>query len=65
MQMLYKKINVELIVVADQPETVVAELNAELDRLRERHTFWWRDETVAFEHRNTEEIAICAYDGRW
>jgi hypothetical protein len=31
--MLYKKINVEVIVVADEAEAVVAELNAALDRL--------------------------------
>ena len=33
LQMLYKKINVEVIVVADEAEAVVAELNAALDRL--------------------------------
>jgi hypothetical protein len=50
-QMLYKKINVELIVVADEAEAVVAELNAALDRLEERHTlFGGGIETVAIEH---------------
>jgi hypothetical protein len=39
-QMLYKKINVELIVVADEAEAVVAGLNAALDRLEERHTLF-------------------------
>jgi hypothetical protein len=49
--MLYKKINVELIVVADEAEAVIAELNAALDRLEERHTlFGGGIEAVAFEH---------------
>jgi hypothetical protein len=33
--MLYKKISVEVIVVADEAEAVVAELNAALDRLED------------------------------
>ena len=49
--MLYKKINVELVVVADEADAVVAELNAALDRLEERHTlFGGGIETVAFKH---------------
>ena len=36
--MLYKKINVELIVVADEAEALVTDLNAALDRLEEKHT---------------------------
>jgi hypothetical protein len=49
--MRYKKINVELIVVADEAEAVVAEVNAALDRLEERHTlFGGGIEAVAFEH---------------
>jgi hypothetical protein len=49
--MIYKKIDVELIVVADEAEAVVAELNAALDRLEERHTiFGGGIETVAVEH---------------
>ena len=48
--MLNKKINVELMVVADEADAVVAELNAALDRLEERHTvFGGGIETVAFE----------------
>jgi hypothetical protein len=47
--MLYKKINVELIVVADEAEAVVDGLNATLDRLEERHTlFGGGIEGVAF-----------------
>jgi hypothetical protein len=49
--MRYKKISVEVIVVADEAETVVAELNAALDRMEESHTlFGGGIETVAFEH---------------
>jgi hypothetical protein len=49
--MLYKKINFELIVVADEADAVTAELNAALDGLEERHTlFGGGIETVAFEH---------------
>jgi hypothetical protein len=52
--MLYKKINVELIVVADEAEAVVAELNAALDWLEESHTlFGGGIEAVAFEHKGT------------
>ena len=50
-QMLYKKINVELIVVADEAEAIVAELNAVLDRLEERHSlFGGGIETVTVAH---------------
>ncbi len=38
--MAYKKINLELIVFADEAEAVVAELNAALDKLEERHTIF-------------------------
>jgi hypothetical protein len=49
--MFYKKINVEVIVVADEGESVVAELNAALDRLEEGHTiFGGGIESVSVEH---------------
>jgi hypothetical protein len=49
--MQYKKINVEVIVVAEEAEAVVAGLNAALDQLEESHTlFGGGIETVAFEH---------------
>jgi len=49
--MQYKKISVEVIVVADEAEAVVAELNAALDHLEESHTlFGGAIETVAFNH---------------
>jgi hypothetical protein len=54
--MAYRKINVELIVFADDAEAVVGELNASLDRLEERHTiFGGGIETVAVEHRGTQK----------
>ena len=54
--MAYRKINVELIVFADDAEAVVGELNASLDRLEERHTiFGGGIETVAVEHRGTRK----------
>ena len=61
-QMLYKKLNVELIVVADEADEVVVELNAALDRLEERHTlFGGGIETVAFEHTGTRRKSALAH----
>jgi hypothetical protein len=52
--MLYRKINVELIVVEDDAEAVVEELNAALDRLEEgRAIFGGEIETVAVEDPGT------------
>ena len=49
--MRYKKISVEVIVVADEAEAVIAELNAALDQIEESHAlFGGGIETVAFEH---------------
>jgi hypothetical protein len=60
--MLYKKINVELIVVADEAEAVVAGLNSALDRLEEKHTlFGGGIETVAVEHRGTRKRSALAH----
>ena len=60
--MLYKKINVELIVVADEAEAVVAELNATLDRLEEGHTlFGGGIETVSIEHPGTRKRSALAH----
>jgi hypothetical protein len=54
--MLYKKINLELIVVADEAEAVITGLNAALDRLEEKHTlFGGGIETVPVEHRGTRK----------
>jgi len=49
--MQYKKINVEVIVVADEADAVIAQLNAALDQIDESHTlFGGNIEAVAFEH---------------
>jgi hypothetical protein len=61
-QMLYKKINVELIVVADEAEAVVADLNDALDRLEEKHTlFGGGIETVPVEHRGARKRSALAH----
>jgi hypothetical protein len=60
--MHYKKLNVELIVVADEAEAVIAELNGALDLLDERHTvFGGAIETVAFEHSGTRKRSALAH----
>lgn len=60
--MLYKKINVELIVVADEAEAVIGELNGALDLLEERHTvFGGGIETVAFKHSGTRKRSALAH----
>ena len=60
--MLYKKINVEVIVVADEAEAVVAGLNAALDQLEEKHTlFGGGIETVAFEHTGKRRRSALAH----
>jgi hypothetical protein len=52
----YKRLNVEVVVLADEGDAVVAELNAALDRLEEKHTiFGGGIETVAFEHSGTRK----------
>jgi len=59
---LYKKIRVELLVVADEADMVVSELNATLDRLEESHTiFGGGIETVAFEHSGTRKRSAFAH----
>jgi hypothetical protein len=60
--MLYKKINLELIVVADEADEVVAELNAALDQLDERHTLFGGDiDAVAFEHPGKRRRSALAH----
>ena len=60
--MLYKRINVELIVVADEAEAVVAELDAALDRLEEKYTlFGGGMETVTFEHSGIRKRSALAH----
>jgi hypothetical protein len=60
--MLYKKINLELIVVADEADAVVAQLNTALDQMEEKHTlFGGGIETVAIEHRGTRRKSALAH----
>jgi hypothetical protein len=60
--MLYKKISVELIVVADEADAVVVELNPALNRLEEDHTlFGGGIETVAFEHSGAQKRSALAH----
>ena len=60
--MLYKRINVELIVIADEAEAVESELEAALDRLEEKHTlFGGGIETVAVEHRSARKRSALAH----
>jgi hypothetical protein len=48
--MRYKKITVEMVVIADEAEAVVNQLNIALDQLEENHTIFGGDiETVAFD----------------
>jgi hypothetical protein len=48
---LYKRISVELIVIADEAEAVESDLEAALDRLEEKHTlFGGGIESIVFEH---------------
>lgn len=60
--MRYKKLNMELIVVADEADAVVAELNAALDQLDEKWTlFGGGIEAVAFEHSGTRKRSALAH----
>ena len=60
--MLYKKINVELIVLVDEADSVVTELNLALDRLEEKHTlFGGGIDSVAFEHSGTLKKSALAH----
>ncbi len=60
--MLYKKINLELIVVAEDADAVVAELNTVLDVIDEKHTIFGGEiETVAFRHSETAKKSALAH----
>ena len=60
--MLYKKITVELIVVADEAEAVVAELNTTLDQLEETHVlFGGGIEIVSVKHEGTRKRSALAH----
>jgi hypothetical protein len=61
-QMQYKKINIELVVAADEAEAVIAELNGALDGLEETHTLFGGDiETLPFEHTGTRKRSALAH----
>jgi hypothetical protein len=50
----YRKINVELVVFADEADAVVAELNTAIDRLEDTHTIFGGDiENVPVEKSGT------------
>lgn len=52
--MAYKKINLDLVVFAEDADAVIAELNGTLDRLEEKHAiFGGGMEAVPVEHRGT------------
>jgi len=54
--MLYRKINMELIVIEDEAEAIIEELNATLDRLEEEHSIFGGEiETVAAEQPVTQK----------
>ena len=60
--MLYKKINVELIVIADEADAVIGKLNAELDRLEETHTlFGGGIEAIAVKHPGTPKRSVLTH----
>jgi hypothetical protein len=52
--MAYQKINLELVVFADEADSVVAELNSAIDRLEEAHTIFGGEiEVGAVQHSGT------------
>jgi hypothetical protein len=60
--MQYKKINIELMVIAEEAEAVVAELNNALDQVEERHSlFGGAIETVTFEHKGRAKRSALAH----
>jgi len=60
--MRYKKINVELVVPADEAEAVVAALSSSLDQLDEKHTLFGGEiEAVDFKHRGTRRRSALAH----
>ena len=62
MPVVYKRINVELIVAADEADAVVVELNAALDRLEVKHALFGGEiETVAFEHSGTRKRSALSH----
>ena len=63
--MIYRKINMELIVIEDEAEAVVEQLNAALDHLEVRHADLRRgDRNICYRApRNAKEIGILTHYG--
>jgi len=60
--MFYKKINLELIVPAEQADAVIAELGIALDGMEERYTlFGGGTETVLIEHSGTRRKSALSH----
>jgi hypothetical protein len=60
--MLYKKINLELIVPADEAGGVICELGLALDQMEERYTlFGGGTETVLIEHSGNRSKSALSY----
>jgi len=60
--MLYKKINVELIVIADEADAVVGELNSSLNRLDEKYALFGGEiETAPFTHLGIRKKSALAH----
>ena len=60
--MLYKKINVEVIVMADEAEAVIAQLNEALDLIEEKHTiFGGGIEAASFKHSGIARRSALAH----
>lgn len=60
--MRYKKINVELIVLADEADAVIADLDTALDQMEEKHMlFGGGIESVAVEHRSARKKSALAH----
>lgn len=52
--MVYRKINLELVVFADEAESVIAELTSAIDRLEDKHTIFGGEiETQEVQHTGT------------
>lgn len=56
MKIAYKKIKVELLVIAKEADVVVAKLNSAIDRLEEEHEIFGGDiETEVIQHRGARK----------
>ncbi len=61
-EMLYKKVNLELVVAADEADAVVEQLNVALDQMEEKYTLFGGEiDTVAFEHSGMPKRSALAH----